>query len=514
MARLGRVGGLALVILALVAVPATAREGALDPAFGTSGYALTSPDLNIIGQLAAAPDGDIFVVGTYAVGQMGFWGANGKLFRIAPDGRSVSLLDSMPNAFANDVAVQPDGKVVVAGGFIGPDSDDAGYDIVHLGIEVWRYLPNGSPDTDFGDAGKTVIPLRDGPHTFAGLGDRGLDLTSDGHILVAGGNFVARLGPSGSVEQSYTGPKNWDIVAIGADENGGAVIGGAWLSNPGIDDGRTDDWLLRRLTASLEPDPTFTPPVIGPGSYYPEREGYASDLSVQPDGRVVVVATGEGPHVVRLTTTGALDPSFSFEQPPTAGSTFPDALAIDSENRILLTSQGLLERLNPDGSPDSSFGTGGLTTGWPPQNAISWVHNDVAVQPDGGVVVTFAGPDADLCCPDSAPAFSAGVARFIRQDEPAAEVRCGGRKATVVGSAGPDTLKGTKRRDVIAGLGGNDRILGLARADIVCGEAGNDTLRGGSGRDRLFGGPGKDLLDGGKGRDLLRGGSGANRLRF
>jgi len=82
--------------------------------------------------------------------------------------------------------------------------------------------------------------------------------------------------------------------------------------------------------------------------------------------------------------------------------------------------------------------------------------------------------------------------------------RCGGRAATIGGTAGPDMLRGTGRRDVIVGLGG---------ADVIRGLAGNDVLCGGPGRDRLLGNKGDDLLIGGAGADRLIGGPGQDRQR-
>jgi M6 family metalloprotease-like protein len=94
-----------------------------------------------------------------------------------------------------------------------------------------------------------------------------------------------------------------------------------------------------------------------------------------------------------------------------------------------------------------------------------------------------------------------------------AAVRCQGKRATIVGNARANRLRGSRRADVIAGLGGNDRISGLAGNDIACGGAGNDTLDGGRGNDVLDGGPGNDTLIGGLGRDRLIGGPGRNACR-
>ena len=72
------------------------------------------------------------------------------------------------------------------------------------------------------------------------------------------------------------------------------------------------------------------------------------------------------------------------------------------------------------------------------------------------------------------------------------------KKPTIVGTDGPDILKGTKRADVIVGLDGADKLLGLGGKDVLC---------GGPGRDILIGGGGTDLLIGGKGQDRFKGSS-------
>ena len=110
-----------------------------------------------------------------------------------------------------------------------------------------------------------------------------------------------------------------------------------------------------------------------------------------------------------------------------------------------------------------------------------------------------------------------------------APVSCGGKTATLVGTAGSDVLNGTAKADVIAGLDGNDEINGLDGNDTVCGGtgddlirvgndkdvakggAGNDRLRGSAGNDTLAGNAGDDNLGGGAGDDALRGGAGADR---
>ena len=75
---------------------------------------------------------------------------------------------------------------------------------------------------------------------------------------------------------------------------------------------------------------------------------------------------------------------------------------------------------------------------------------------------------------------------------------CLGKRATIVGTAGANNLRGTRRADVIAALGGNDLVDGLGANDLVCGGAGRDTLIGGAGSDRVDGGPAFDVCRAGE----------------
>ena len=109
-----------------------------------------------------------------------------------------------------------------------------------------------------------------------------------------------------------------------------------------------------------------------------------------------------------------------------------------------------------------------------------------------------------ICASDAPTTAAAGPGQ--------AKVRCAGKAATIVGTAGPDALQGTAGADVIAGLGGNDKITGLGGNDTVCGGSGNDSIAGGAGNDKLYGELGNDRLSGGPGNDILLGGPGVDSL--
>jgi Ca2+-binding RTX toxin-like protein len=93
-----------------------------------------------------------------------------------------------------------------------------------------------------------------------------------------------------------------------------------------------------------------------------------------------------------------------------------------------------------------------------------------------------------------------------------AVLRCGGLEATMVGTEGPDVLRGTSERDVIVALGGDDVIRAGSGDDVVCAGDGDDRVFGRGGDDLLWGDDGNDLLKGGGSSDVLEGGDGNDRL--
>ncbi|MGH2668892.1 MAG: hypothetical protein ACRDH5_07210, partial [bacterium] len=165
-----------------------------------------------------------------------------------------------------------------------------------------------------------------------------------------------------------------------------------------------------------------------------------------------------------------------------------------------------LARYLSNGSLDMSFGIGGLvrTDFASTTSPLSFVG--LALQSDAKVVTagrSDASGDADFA-----------LARYLLTDEqPQPPPTCDGRPATILGTAGADTMRGTLDTDVILGLAGNDIIRGLAGNDILCGGQGRDRLMGGDGNDRLLGKSGKDRLFGDRGRDRLDGGTDRDRCR-
>lgn len=104
----------------------------------------------------------------------------------------------------------------------------------------------------------------------------------------------------------------------------------------------------------------------------------------------------------------------------------------------------------------------------------------VAYTTDGQVAVLDLRSGVERIVSDPAiPSFG--------PDWGAVPVKCGGRRATLVGTAGKDRLVGTSGRDVITALAGRDTIKGKGGRDILCSGSGRDRVIGGKGRDRCVG---------------------------
>jgi len=76
-----------------------------------------------------------------------------------------------------------------------------------------------------------------------------------------------------------------------------------------------------------------------------------------------------------------------------------------------------------------------------------------------------------------------------------------GKKFTVDGGAGNDSIVGGGGNDSVTGGNGTDTLIGLNAADTLDGGAGNDILTGGDGDDSLISAEGADTMTGGAGLD-------------
>ena len=88
-----------------------------------------------------------------------------------------------------------------------------------------------------------------------------------------------------------------------------------------------------------------------------------------------------------------------------------------------------------------------------------------------------------------------------------------GSGLVIVGTSGPDDLRGGSGNDLICGLGGRDAIRGRGGADRIFGGGGHDDIRGNAGNDTIGGNAGLDVIRAGGGADVVRGGGQDDTIR-
>jgi len=230
-------------------------SGSFDTTFGTGGTATVDFGNYNFGQaMALTPDGRIVLAG-YTQVPSGFdMGvarllANGALdpsFDL--DGR-VTLHVGVQSTFANAVAVQPDGKIVVAGSRDDANSSDAQNSLIA------RFNTNGSLDATFGTAGVVVQSLSTNYERWEDI-----FLQPDGKIVATGvgsGYFeVGRILASGAPDASFgtSGLVSYQPAGETAAGHGGALQGDGKILVVGtIDNGVNGAFGVIRLNPGVKP---------------------------------------------------------------------------------------------------------------------------------------------------------------------------------------------------------------------------------------------------------------------
>jgi uncharacterized delta-60 repeat protein len=345
----------------LVPVPSPARgapnEGTVDLAFGSCGVATTYP-LDPAGEahnatataVAVQPDGRIVLAGDDTVVRLladgspdyGF-GYNGTAF--------LSVVNMTVGA--NAVAIQADGRVVVAG-YSRP--------VIGGPITFWviRLLSNGTFDPSFGTSGRSEPGL--------GLPPFAIALQADGRIVVGAGGGVVRLLPNGQLDQAFASGGVFSLVANFL----GVVLqpDGRIVAALGVQGERNGDIGVLRLNPDGTRDGTF-----GNAGQTQVDIGHdnASGITLDASGRVVTVGSASvgggrmGVVLLRHLANGTLDPTFGdggvvFSTP--ASDEVPVDVALDAAGRLVVgavarpsgTEAIALFRYSTDGRRDPTFG--------------------------------------------------------------------------------------------------------------------------------------------------------------
>ncbi len=313
--------------------------------------------------------------------------------------------------YARALAVQPDGKLVVAG-----YCNNGGNSSFCLA----RYNADGSLDTGFNGSGKVVAPIGTGfDYVYA------LALQPDGKLVAAGscansGNrsfCLARYNADGNLDTGFNGSGKV-VTPIGSGDDYAYALAvqpdGKLVAAGTCANGGPYDFCLARYNTNGSLDTSFNGSgkvitSIGSG----DDNAYA--LAVQPDGKLAVAGTcSNGGNsdfcLARYNNDGSLDTSFNGSGKVItsigSGSDYAVALALQPDGKLVATGgcgNGLsadfcLARHNTDGSLDNSFnGSGKVVTSI--GNGVADAKT-LALQPDGKLVVAgvcATGSNHDFC---------------------------------------------------------------------------------------------------------------------
>lgn len=405
--------------------------GLSDLSFDLDGVVQTSiaPTHDQAEGIALQADGKIVAVGSAMNGQrqvfaLARYNTDGSLDS-SFDGDGLATTDFGGGAAAMAVAIQPDGKIVVAG---------YAYQSGAYQFALARYNTNGSLDTSFDGDGRVTTALgSSGDSAFA------LAIQSDGKIVAAGESFdgpavgasgsdfaLARYNIDGSLDTSFgqgglvrtpIGPKNDRIEAITLIEGrlpGETQIVAAGWSTPGARETglpatggppAPTDTALARYDAQGQLDPTFDGDGLALFSF---SAGFdkATAVVARPDGSILIggsTTTGNAGAflLARVTSAGQLDATFgsggvtqtSFGDAP-AGA---NAIAVLNNQIVLagfarydrpelqISRAGIaLARYDANGIADPDFGDAGRVTRV--VGSIADAATAVAIQPDGRIV--------------------------------------------------------------------------------------------------------------------------------
>ena len=308
----------------------------------------------LVESVAMQPDGKILIGGPF-VGVGGV--TRNGIARLHPDGSVDAAFDPNISGFAR-IAIQSDGKILVGGGFTSVGGVTRN--------NIARLNTDGTLDTSFNPNANGRV--------------RSLEIQPDGKILVSGEfssiggvprDRVARLNADGSLDMSFNPNINDRVITFAVQTDGRILMAGAFTSVNGVPRNR-----VARLNADGSMDSTFDPNA---------NEEIVS-IKIQADGKILMVGafTGVGGvtrnRIARLNTDGSVDTTFN---PDANGSI--TSLAIQPDGKILMgggfsTIGGItrigIARLNWDGTVDTDFA----------QYVIDPV-NSFAFQADGKILI-------------------------------------------------------------------------------------------------------------------------------
>lgn len=343
-----------------------------------------------------------------------------------------------------DTTFGEDGRVTTD---IGRDHDGANFSgifpqadgkvILAVGSGFKRYHADGTIDSDYGIDGTVTLPSISIPEDTKGITN--VEMTESGKFILAGKSRVLSgfsctfgscndvytnsyylsqfnndgtpdlaFGTNGEVTIDFTeryGVTTNDIINHMAVQDDGRLVIVGYSSAREIRDKR--EWTnIVRFMPNGELDQSFGIGGIAEVSHSIDKRGRwrAQDFLLQPDGKLLIQKYKTYPNIeyriVRYNADGSLDDSFG-----TAGTSEPTgsftAFTLQEDGKIVLVDNSHVgvpiqtcgfgvERLNADGSIDTSFGVDGQTIvdfGCANPEPIYGIPYVVSIRPDNKIVV-------------------------------------------------------------------------------------------------------------------------------
>src|SRR5919201_291945 len=279
------------------------------------------------------------------------------------------------------VAVQSDGKIVLAGiTQKNPGHDelavaryntDGTLDTSFANNGLLQFddpaaLPGGS-----GDEINAVAVEPDGKLLVAGDQPQSDGLRFFVARLNSDGSFDANFGTNGEATASFGSGSTSAVYSIQIDSSDRIVLGGFTYNYP-----NPADFALARFNSDGTLATSFNSTgteAIGVGGPDSPDQGYAA--AIQSDGKIVEVGqSGSGFGLVRVNQDGSLDSSFGsgglvtndFTSLGASYQTFASSVALQGDKLVVggygwsTSGEFVVARFNNDGSLDTSFGQGGV----------------------------------------------------------------------------------------------------------------------------------------------------------
>ena len=395
----GTVGGADVTDVAVDCAP-PATNSLLDLSFGGDGKVTTPVGGGEAEAVLLQPDGRIVTAGrSTALGNIDFTlmrhDSSGNLDAGFGQGGIAKLDLGSVTDEALDAALQPDGKIVAVGLTVGP-AFNRNFGVVRLeadGDPDPGFDQDGVVTTDFAgavDQANAVAVQPDGKIVVAGHAATTGPLGTDNDFA------LARYNPGGSLDASFGGGDGLVMTDLGSRTDLGRALALQPDGKIVVAGTSDDDVALVRYTAAGDPDGAF-----GNGGIVLTNGGFATGVALQSDGKIVVVGHRGGAlttdfALYRYTAGGGPDTAFGTLGLVTTdiggGEDFGEDLAVQADDSIIVvgraSSTTLLDmavaRYHPDGGIDTGFGQNGIVT--TDFHGSGDFGQDVRVQPDGKIV--------------------------------------------------------------------------------------------------------------------------------